>query len=341
MRHTADSEPIIVVAGHVCLDLIPQDLPAPLDLRPNTLTRIGPAVVATGGCVANVGIALHRLGMRTRLVGRVGDDALGRLLMDEIRRRGGGSDATAGFTVAAGDPTSYSIVVSPGGADRLFWHCPGANDHFAGDDVGDDTLTGAAWLHFGYPPIMRRIAMDGGAAAAGIFERARRLGLRTSLDFCSVDPRSEAGQVDWRQWMARVLPHVDLAAPSFDETAAMLGLEASPTPDNIRACAEALLAMGAGAVALKLGEAGLYYRDRDGTERQEGCFRVEVAGTTGAGDCTIAGLIASLAGGDDIATAMTTAVAVGACCCEQPDATSGIVPLEAVRQRLATGWPRR
>src|SRR5580658_9330324 len=95
--------PIIVVAGHACLDLIPA-LPTDLSLRPNTLTRIGPAVVWPGGCVPNVGLALHRLGAAVRMIGKVGDDPLGRILLEQIRGYGG--HLADGFTVGAGCATS-------------------------------------------------------------------------------------------------------------------------------------------------------------------------------------------------------------------------------------------
>ena len=71
------------------------------------------------------------------------------------------------------------------------------------------------------------------------------------------------------------------------------------------------------------------------------CFLVDVAGTTGAGDCTIAGFLARLLAGDSPEQAATAAVAVGACSVEQPDATSGVPDWPAVRRRLESGWKQR
>ncbi|MGZ3675869.1 MAG: carbohydrate kinase family protein, partial [Ktedonobacterales bacterium] len=64
----------IAVAGHICLDVIPAMSGASDALRPGALVHVGPAQFATGGTVANVGLALHRLGMRPRLIGKIGDD---------------------------------------------------------------------------------------------------------------------------------------------------------------------------------------------------------------------------------------------------------------------------
>jgi hypothetical protein len=55
-----------VVAGHICLDVIP-DLATSQDgfeqrFRPGHLVEVGPAAIATGGAVSNTGLALHKLG---------------------------------------------------------------------------------------------------------------------------------------------------------------------------------------------------------------------------------------------------------------------------------------
>jgi sugar/nucleoside kinase (ribokinase family) len=119
--------------------------------------------------------------------------------------------------------------------------------------------------------------------------------------------------------------------------------------------------MGPALVALKLGDQGLYVRTSRGgaaLERFCGalgleppawrdrevlapCFRARrVAGTTGSGDCTIAGLLAALLRGEDPVAVATSATAVGACSVEAPDATSGVPPWAHVADRLAAGWPR-
>ena len=71
------------------------------------------------------------------------------------------------------------------------------------------------------------------------------------------------------------------------------------------------------------------------------CFAArKVAGTTGSGDCTIAGLLAALLRGEGPADAATSATAVGACSIEAVDPTSAIPPWPRVAERLARGWPR-
>lgn len=362
---TDPTAPQVIVAGHVCLDLIPlfdPTAPAPA-LTPGTLVHVGPAMRSTGGAVSNTGIALHRLGVPVTLMGKVGDDLFGGEVM---RLLGGhGRALTAGMAVAPGEVTSYSIVISPPGVDRTFLHCPGTNDTFGPDDMRWDHARGARLLHFGYPPIMRRLYADGGEAMAAIFAEARRRGMATSLDFCGIDPASDAGRVDWAAWLARVLPHVDVFLPSQDEILAALRQredESSPEPTRLARVADELIRLGVAVVVLKMGEAGLLLRTTDNLDRLRAvggglfaanaerwvareiaspCFDANVVGTTGSGDCTIAGFLAALLRGEGPEATAETACAVGACSVEAADATSGVPAWEKVDHRIAAGWPRR
>jgi hypothetical protein len=78
-----------------------------------------------------------------------------------------------------------------------------------------------------------------------------------------------------------------------------------------------------------------------GREVLSPCFAVRVAGTTGSGDCTIAGFLAALVKGLSPEGAVTAATAVGACCCEAADSTSGVPRWSAVQGRIRRGWRRR
>jgi sugar/nucleoside kinase (ribokinase family) len=354
----------VVVAGHVCLDVIPA-LSEPVALEPGGLVFAGPAALSTGGAVANVGLALHRLGVPVRLLGKVGNDVFGRAFCDALRAVG--PHLADGMRTVDGEDTSYSIVISPPQTDRTFVHCPGANDTFEAADVDADDLAGARILHFGYPPLMRRMYEDGGEGLLDLLLRARAAGLVTSLDLCELDPDSPAGRADWPRFLERVLAGVDVFAPSLGELSVMLGhRRMSPSDEGLdrrvlAGLAERAIAMGAPVVVIKLGDRGLYLRttsDRDRLTRMGAalgldveawragevlapCFEARsVAGTTGSGDATIAGLLAALLRGEDPVAAATSAVAVGACSVEAADATGGIRPWSEVRARLDEGWRR-
>jgi sugar/nucleoside kinase (ribokinase family) len=366
----------IVVAGHVCLDIIPAFPPvaSSLDtlLVPGKLVDVGPAVIATGGAVANTGLALHRLGLPVRPVGKVGDDAFGRAVLEIFRAAGA---PTEGLAVDSAAATSYTVVLSPAGYDRIFLHCPSANDRFGAADLPAAALAGAGLLHFGYPPLMRRFYADGGDELRALLVRAKNAGLTTSLDLALPDPQSPAGRADWAAILRQALPQTDIFVPSLDEMIFMLDRPRSEamrlqsarniplgglTAADVRQVADRAIDLGAAVVLLKLGSEGVYFQataDRArllacgaaapnpetwrGVSGHATCFEVEVAGTTGSGDCTIAGFLAALCQGLGPDDAARMAVAVGAASVEQPDATSGVPPWNALRARIAAGWKRK
>jgi len=119
-----------VVAGHVCLDLIPsfggtaapeaagQEAGRWADmLQPGRLVQVGPALFAAGGSVPNTGIALHKLGVPVSLVGKVGDDAFGRAVLRIVGAAG--PRLAEAMVVAPGEHTSYTVILSPPGVDRI------------------------------------------------------------------------------------------------------------------------------------------------------------------------------------------------------------------------------
>ena len=336
---------VAVAAGHICLDLMPSLGSRPLDFQPGELRIAGSLVIATGGSVSNTGIALHRMGVRTRLVALAGDDPLGEVLRQTLDRESEGLGD--GIVVRPGVRTSYSVILSSAETDRIVLHFPGANDDFVARDVEDDALRGADLLHFGYPPLMRAICTADGAELAAILGRAQALGLATSLDMAEPDER--AGAIDWPALLARVLPVTDVFLPSVGELRTMLRHpDAGPEP-----LAEECLALGARIVGIKLGGDGMYLRTAPlavlaplagrlhgfdaaaWADRQlwAPVFDVEVRGTTGTGDTTIAGFLTGLLERLGPEEALNLGCAAGSLCVESDDAVSGIESRAQVERR--------
>jgi sugar/nucleoside kinase (ribokinase family) len=362
-----------IVAGHLCVDIIPQ---FPIDagsdlsayLAPGRLAEVGPMTLSTGGAVSNTGLNLARLGVDTRLMGKVGDDLFGTAIVDLVRRHG--PELAEAMVVVPGETSSYTVVINPPHIDRIFLHCVGANATFGADDVRYDLVARARLFHFGYPPLMPRFYADQGRELVELFSRVQATGVTTSLDMVMPDPAGPSGQVDWPGVMRRTMPHVHLFMPSveewlfmvdrarFDELSATVGPEQmlwELGQDEIRALAETALDLGAQVVLLKLGERGLYLRSgvlqdlgRGGPsdlrpwrrrELWQPAYRPNaVVGTTGAGDATIAGFLAALLRDVPPDRALAIAAAVGACNVEAADALSGVRSWEETLARIDAGW---
>lgn len=354
--------PRAVVAGHICLDLMPDLGSRPLDLPPGALRIAGPMTISTGGSVSNTGIALHRLGVATRLVALVGLDPLGAVLRAALETESPGLGE--GLVLRAGERTSYSVILSSATTDRIVVHFPGANDAFSSSDLPAEQLRGAELLHVGYPPLMRRMCEDGGRELERLLQIAHDAGLATSLDMAEPDDR--AGEIDWPALLARVLPHVDVFMPSLGELEAMLGRgqtgdpERPPEETEVRSLAEAALGLGAAVVGVKLGRFGLYLRTApeerirvaaarlpdlgaeawSDRELWASIFEVPVRGTTGSGDTTIAGFLTALLERRGPVEALDLACATGSLCVEGDDALSGISSRGQAEARTRSDAPR-
>jgi sugar/nucleoside kinase (ribokinase family) len=305
-------------------------------------------------------------------MGKVGDDVFGQAVCELVRSYD--PRLAEGMVVDQQAHTSYTVVLSPPGVDRFFLHHPGANDTFSARDVRYDQVAQVRLFHFGYPPIMRLMYTEGGTELTQIFRCVKESGVTTSLDMALPDPTSAAGRADWVSILKATMPYVDVFLPSIEEILYMLrrqtyqelyqaaggpGFLGLITPELLSSMSQELLDIGAKIVVLKLGDRGLYLRTADRAaieamgharppdpaawadkELWSACFKVDVVGTAGSGDSTIAGFLSALLRGLSPEPAVTAAVAVGACNVEAADTLSGVRPWEETMRRVAGGWAR-
>ncbi|MHB8629069.1 MAG: carbohydrate kinase family protein [Aggregatilineales bacterium] len=367
-REAYDSE--VIVGGHLCLDILPdmRRVPTLNSLQPGKLLEVGAASLATGGPVSNTGLALHKLGVRVELMSIVGDDLIGQLIVAYLR--GIVPTLAASIRPQAGQSSSYTVVIAPGGADRTFLHSTGTNATFGVEHIDFERLKHARLFHFGYPPLLPRVVRHDGAELIELFARAKATGVVTSLEMAVPDPRSETGQANWQRILRGTLPNVDVFVPSIEESLFMLRRADHDAWGNrwaehvtepyLWAMAGEVIEMGVAIAGFKLGHLGIYLHTA-GADRIEKltarlpldtaqwanimrwhpAFQVEVAGTTGAGDAAYAGLIVALLRSLSPMDAIRWACAVGACCVEAADAVSGIRSRAETEARLAAGWPTR
>jgi sugar/nucleoside kinase (ribokinase family) len=292
----------------------------------------------------------------------------GQAILDIVKQQGG-EHLADGMNIVPGEASSYTVILNPPNVDRIFLHCPGANDTFGADDINYDSLHQTDLFHFGYPPLMKRLYQNEGAELVSIFRQVKATGATTSLDMAMPDPNAPSGQANWPAILRGVLPSVDLFVPSIEEVLLMLypdifkevSAGATPiTPPLASQIAGDLLHLGAKIVMLKAGHLGLYLRTAaEATLAGLGracpgnltrwanrefwvpVFQTQVVGTTGAGDATVAGFLSALLRDLPPTEAVTMAAAVGACNVEAADAVSGIRSWEATLARVEARWPRQ
>ena len=347
----------IIVAGHICLDITPvfasgKTQPLASVLTPGKLVQMKDVNISTGGAVANTGLALKVLGADAELMGKVGDDEFGQIVLDRLRKYG----AVGGMLVSADSSTSYSVVIAPPGTDRIFLHNPGANDTFRAKDLDFEKIAQADFFHFGYPPIMRHMYENEGEELAGIFRRVKEAGLTTSLDMAAVDPDSDAGKADWGKLLEKVLPYVDYFVPSAEEICFMADrpryeewmtraaggdvTSVISVEEDIRPLAKRVLDMGASSLLIKCGAPGMYFTDGKKEIFERSYKPDRVLSGTGAGDTSIAAFLKARMEGRSTEESLHLAAATGASCVEAYDALGGLRSFEELERRINEGWEK-
>lgn len=369
----------VVVAGHICLDITPifstnkvgelKEL-----LVPGKLVNVEQADIHTGGAVANTGLGMKILGADVKLMGKIGKDAFGELVLNILDEHG----VSEGMISDSKVSTSYSIVIAAPGVDRIFLHNPGANDTFLAEDIKESMLENVSMFHFGYPPLVKSMYQNEGEELLKIFKKMKELNIATSLDMAAIDSTSEAGSVNWTKILEKVLPYVDFFVPSVEELGFMLDRERYGAwlrradgkditsilsiDKDVKPLADKLMDMGAKVVLIKCGAPGMYYRtgsksrlseigsnlhmdleswiDKEGFE--ESYKPEKVVSGTGAGDTSIAAfLTAILNGGYTFEKCLQLAAATGACCVSSYDALSGLKSFAELEEKINNGWEKQ
>jgi len=270
-----------VVAGSCVMDVVCRPVALDRAVGRGTLRRVDPIVPIAGGIVSNAGIALARLGLRAAGLSRVGRDAWGRLLLEQLS--GQGLD-TSRIERVAGAPSGAAVVLVDPGGERSFLASHGPTKALGLADYLDhlDVLGASGFVLLGYYSRMPALEPD----LPELLARVRAAGGRTAMD--------TAGDGGSMEPLAEALPHLDLYVPSEAEARGQTG-ESDP-----EAMIRAYRRRGAaGVVGVKLGARGALLCDPQGERVMIDPVPPggPVVDTTGAGDCFMAGLIAGLVRG--------------------------------------------
>lgn len=216
----------IISAGHVCLDITPEfnerKQKAIHELfLPGQLISMGKADVSIGGSVSNTGLAMKKMGGNVELLGMVSNDAFGRMILNEMRMY----DVADSMIVSEEGETSYSVILTPEGIDRIILHHSGVNEEFCLKHIELKKIKDAVLFHFGYPPLMRKMYKDDGQELYTLLKTVHEMGVATSLDMAMIEENTEAGKQNWEEILKKVIPYVDFFLPSIEELCIMIDRE--------------------------------------------------------------------------------------------------------------------
>jgi sugar/nucleoside kinase (ribokinase family) len=288
----------VVVADHLCT-------PIPHVPAAGELVKADELILNIGGCASNAAVVLSKLGIRSKVCGRVGDDVFGRFIAETLASYG--IDAQ-GLLVDQGRPTSQSLIVNVQGQDRRFIHSFGANQGLSAEDLDPSMASGPKVIYVGGFLILPGLDPD---ALADRFAKARAAGALTVLDVATPGPG------EYLPRLRPVLPHVDVFLPNTDEATLILG-DADPARQAL-----AFRDMGARRVVITRGGEGAIVAS-DHLRVRLGAYSVPYVDGTGGGDAFDGGYIAGLVEGLSEVECLQLASAVGASCVRAVGTTAGI-----------------
>ena len=254
---------------------------------------IGPAVEISGGSAANTAAGIVSCGGRAGFIGKIGDDAIGRIFTHDITSAGVEFDPS----LHPEERTATSIVLVTPDAQRTMNTHLGACRHLGADDIDPEKVAAAEWTYFeGY----LFDNADGRACFGRVASVAAEAGTRlafTLSDAWYVDRHREAIE-------ELVVGRVDLLFGNENEIGRLTGREG-----------DAMLE----AAAKLAGEVVVTRRER-GSVVVAGDDRVEVpakqgltvSDTTGAGDLYAAGYLHARQSGGDLREAAGNGTAAAA-----------------------------
>jgi ribokinase len=277
----------IVVVGSNMIDLLSK-IPR--------LPKMGETLIGSafhfgfGGKGANQAVMAARLGAKVAMVTRVGDDLFGSMTQENFRQQG--VDTT--FVLVE---TGISSGVAPAMVDEngknMLVIIPGANMRLTLEDIRQ----ASQFIQFAKILICQLEIPD--EAVEEAFRIARAAGVMTILNPAPA-----------RAISAELIALADLIVPNETEAEILTEIPVSGMSGTAEA-AEKLIAIGAKAVILTLGENGAMLFENNESFHFP-AFSVKAVDTTGAGDAFIGGLAFGLSTGRSIRDAIPFANQCGA-----------------------------
>ena len=226
-----------------------------------------------GGAPANYLAALTKFGAKAAMIGKVGNDTFGRLLIKTLK--GAGID-TRGMLVSDDVFTTLAFVTLDDSGDREFSFArkPGADTQLCFDEIDLSVIDASKVLHFGTLSMTNEPARD---ATYRAVEYAAGHGKLISFDPNLRKPLWDDLDEAKRQ-MLWGLRHADVVKISDEETEFLFGLAPEEAAKHI------IDSFGVRLVYVTCGADGCFYRTKAASGFVKALSGIAVKDTTGAGD---------------------------------------------------------
>ena len=285
-----------------------------------------------GGAPANFLAALNQYGYKTALLGKVGNDAFGKLLLGTLRNAG---IETKGMVVAEDVFTTLAFVTLDEQGDREFSFArkPGADTRICFEELNLSLIDEAKVFHFGTLSLTNEPART---ATYKAVEYAREQGKLVTYDPNLRKPLWKSLE-EAKEQMLWGLAHADVVKISDEEVAFLFGLEPEAGAAYILEHYKVKL------VFVTCGADGCVFRNGRCGGHVPGLQGITVADTTGAGDIFGGSAVSQLlesgkAPGEleeaDLRRIVTFACTAAGLSTTKPGGISSVPALETVLERM-------
>jgi 5-dehydro-2-deoxygluconokinase len=310
-RETAKPLLDVITIGRCSVDLYGQQIGSRLE-------DIGSFAKSVGGCPANIAIGTARLGLKSALLSRVGDEQMGRFIHEQLQREG---VATAGLKTDKERLTALVLlaVEAEGVSPMIFYRSDCADMALNEEDVDEDFVASSRAIvvtgtHFSRPnteaaqlKAIRIAKANGRKVAFDVDYRPNLWGLAGHAEGFERYVKSDKVSAK----LKAILPDCDLIVGTEEEIMIATGA------DDVLGSLKAIRAVSPATIVLKRGAMGcIVYDGPISDDLEDGVlgkgFPIEVFNVLGAGDAFMSGLLRGWLGGESWQTAATWANAGGA-----------------------------
>ena len=301
----------VITIGRSSVDLYGQQIGSRLE----DITSFAKSV---GGCPANIAIGTARLGLRSALLSRVGDEQIGRYIREQMVREGVATDGI----ITDAERLSALVILSVENDKSfplIFYRENCADMALDEGDVDPEFIRSARAVvvtgtHFSKPKpdaaqrkAIRLMKEAGGKVVFDIDYRPNLWGLAGHGEGDSRYIASDAVS----SHLKTVLADCDLIVGTEEEVLIASGEE------DLLSALKTIRALSSGTIVLKRGPMGcIVYEGAISDDLEDGIvgkgFPIEVFNVLGAGDAFMSGFLRGWLGGESLATAATWANACGA-----------------------------
>jgi sugar/nucleoside kinase (ribokinase family) len=266
--------------------------------------------ITAAGTAAGTSVDMAKLGASVIAMGAVGEDEMGNILLGIMQRYG---IDTSKMVRKKGVQTSGTMLPIRPNGERPALHVIGTNAQFCFEDVDQETVKNADFVHIGGFYLMPKFDAGDAAKVLKVVKEGKAI---TTMDILGIK------QDNMKEMILPCMPYLDFFMPNLEESQMITGLS------DVDEICDVFLNAGAKHVVLKMGDRGSLIKNKEGLRLRVPAFQVKVVDTTGCGDAWTGGFITGLSKGMSIEEAAKLGSACGSLVATGLGSDAGIIDFE-------------